>query len=420
MSRPRSKVPQLRYHISGQSVVSLDGKDFYLGKHDSAASIARYAVLICEYQAGGLSLPEGFDQETLYLRAKALETMPDALVASHQANMPILLKHVTAAFRLRVEKRYADQVQESHRFNQVCNAMDEHDGHLLASKYGPMALQRQRQRWIDSGKARVYCNRLTNAIVRIFKFGVSQELVEESVWRSLKSIDPLRIGDSEAHETEPVGPVPIEWVRATAKELSPVLRSMMRVHVCTGMRPSELCRMRPCDLDRSGEVWMYRPAKHKTASRGKSKAVPIMGDAREAITDYLNRDPMSFRFSPIESYAWYQAKKRTNRKTKIQPSQVSREVENPRKKPRECFDANSYRQSLQRAAKNAKVPHWHPYQLRHLAGTVVREALGPEATQALLGHANIKMSEHYAKVSEAKAIEAAKHAPTLFVKGGEA
>ncbi len=55
----------------------------------------------------------------------------------------------------------------------------------------------------------------------------------------------------------------------------------------------------------------------------------------------------------------------------------------------------------------------HPYQLRHLAATVVREALGIEATQALLGHSQIAMTEHYAKLTEAKAIEAAKHAPKL-------
>jgi integrase len=51
--------------------------------------------------------------------------------------------------------------------------------------------------------------------------------------------------------------------------------------------------------------------------------------------------------------------------------------------------------------------------LRHTAGTIVREQLGPEAAQALLGHSHIQMTEHYAKVSEAKAIEAAKHAPKL-------
>lgn len=29
--------------------------------------------------------------------------------------------------------------------------------------------------------------------------------------------------------------------------------------VATGMRPRELCKLRPCDIDRSGVVLMYRP-----------------------------------------------------------------------------------------------------------------------------------------------------------------
>ena len=179
------------------------------------------------------------------------------------------------------------------------------------------------------------------------------------------------------------------------------------------MRPSEVCRIRPCDIDRTGEVWMFRPAKHKTANKGKRKAVPLIGDAREAITDYLNRDPQAYCFSPADSVTWWLATKRANRKSKVQPSQESRAKASPSKEPRECFDSHSYRQSIQRAAKRAKVESWHPYQLRHLAGTVVRDALGIEAAQALLGHSHAAMTEHYAKQNETKAIEAARHAPKL-------
>ncbi len=108
--------------------------------------------------------------------------------------------------------------------------------------------------------------------------------------------------------------------------------------------------------------------------------------------------------------AWFRAKLRSERKGYGSYKRLKSE---PKKQPGDCFDSHSYRQSLQRAAKRAGVEHWTPYQLRHLAGTVVREALGPEAAQALLGHANISMTEHYAKITERKAAEAAKHAPKL-------
>lgn len=408
MARPKAKAPALRYHLSGQSVVTIDGKDFYLGKHDSPESLARYAVLIKIYQAGGLSLPDGFDVSQL-----DVGSLFSPVVQTQQVDSPILVRHVTASYREHIKTKYAANPTERFRLNLMCDEIDEHNGDKLANAFGPLALQAQRLRWIASGKSRVYCNRLTNAVIRMFKYAVSQELVATNTWQSLKSVEALRAGQTEAPETEPVKPVAIEVVRQTAKHLSPVLKAMLRVHIATGMRPSELCRLRPCDIDRTGPVWMYRPAKHKTAGRGKTRAIPIVGDALDALVDYINRDPQSFCFSPAESVAWWQATKRANRKSKVQPSQVSRAKERPAKKPRDCYDAHSYRQSIQRAARAAKVKEWHPYQLRHLAGTVVRDALGIEAAQALLGHSQLSMTEHYAKLSEQKAIQAAAVAPKL-------
>ncbi len=68
MARPKSSTPALRPHISGQSVVTIDGRMFYLGPHGSPQSLARYAVLIGMYQAGGLSLPDDLDQLPSMLR----------------------------------------------------------------------------------------------------------------------------------------------------------------------------------------------------------------------------------------------------------------------------------------------------------------------------------------------------------------
>jgi hypothetical protein len=84
MARPKAKAPSLRYHLSGQSVVTIDGKDFYLGKHDTPESLARYAVLIATYQAGGLKLPAGFD-------AYALDARAAAILDHQQASQPLTL-----------------------------------------------------------------------------------------------------------------------------------------------------------------------------------------------------------------------------------------------------------------------------------------------------------------------------------------
>ena len=90
-----------------------------------------------------------------------------------------------------------------------------------------------------------------------------------------------------AHESQPVQPVPAVLVDITMPFLPPVVADMVRFQRLTGCRPGEVCLLRPCDLDRSGDVWAYRPESHKTEhhgrearnfrrpSRGKGCFVPI-------------------------------------------------------------------------------------------------------------------------------------------------
>jgi len=68
---------------------------------------------------------------------------------------------------------------------------------------------------------------------------------------ALKAVAPL-LGGEAVYELDDREVVPLEVVRATAKFLSPVVPAMVRLQVTTGMRTSELCAMRPMDIDRSG------------------------------------------------------------------------------------------------------------------------------------------------------------------------
>lgn len=403
MARPKSQMPALQYHISGNAACKIDGKTYYLGKYGSAESLARYAVLIREYQANGLRVPSDIDLDSMVHASATREV-------ENQADDPITVKHVATIYHEHAKSIYDEGSKDLARIKKLTDEIIEHYGDTLADKFGPKSLKEQRKRWIDAGNSRKYCNRLANGVIRMYKHAVAEELVDQGVWQRLRALEPLRLGQTTAKESAPIAPVPIEIVRATAAFLSPTIKAMLRIHIATGMRPSELCRMRPVDIDRTGDVWMYRPPKHKTASRGKARAIPIVGDAQDALVDYLNRKPDSYCFSPAESMAWFRAKQRSERRGY---GSYKKRKSNPAKQPGDCYDSHSYRRAIQIAAEAAKVAKWHPYQLRHLAGTIVRDALGPEAAQALLGHANIQMTEHYAKISERKAIEAAKHAPKL-------
>ena len=304
--------------------------------------------------------------------------------------------------------KYASNPQELNRFQNLCTTLEDEHGDEPAADFGPLKLSALRDLFVASGNSRKYANRQTRNIVLIFRHAVSRELIDEAVIRRLSTLEPLRRGQTTAREVPPIRPVNLDVVRRTAKHLSPTLRAMVRVQAATGMRPSEVCAMRPCEIDRTGSEWVYRPADHKNAWRGKTKAVPIMGDAKEALMPFLFRDPESFCFSPKESVAWRWEQQRANRKTKVQPSQVCRKKLNPKKQPGDKYSSASYRRALKRATDVAKVEHWFPYQLRHTAGTIVAQSARNRSGAGLLGHSKAAMTEHYAKQSEAKAIEAAR------------
>jgi hypothetical protein len=173
MARPKAIAPARRFHLSGQDVVTIDGKDFYLGKHDSAEAIVRYAVLIKAYQDNGLSLPSGFE---LPDGISLLDTQP-----ANQADLPKLVRHVTAAYRERIKQRDAGNKADMNRRLKLCDEIDLHFGDMHADQFGPLALSQQRDRWVASGtKCRTYVNRLVRDILRMFESAVSRELIDAS------------------------------------------------------------------------------------------------------------------------------------------------------------------------------------------------------------------------------------------------
>ena len=392
MPRKKSDAPSYRYHISGQAVVTFDAKNYYLGTYDSPESKARYYALLNEYHANGMCIPAQRDSQPAV----------------------ITIRVVCAEYREYVKQRYASASKEIHRLNGLCSLLELEYGELPAAEFGPRRLAEVRETLVATGNCRTYINRLVRCIRSIFRHAISRELVNVDVLIRLETLEPLRAGQTKAPESDPVRLVNLDDVRATAKFLSPVLSAMVRIQAATGMRPSELCSIRPADIyERPDGIWMYRPVKHKTSHRGKSQAVPLVGDARLALEPLLQRASDAFCFSPRESMAWYQAQKVRTTPLHYGNSTGTNRKLAPKRQPGERYDAGSYRQAITRAAKRAKVQHWFPYQLRHVAATEVRKALGVESAQALLGHSRADMTQHYAQVSEEKAIEAAYAAPSL-------
>jgi integrase len=370
MPRARSPQPAYQFHISGQARVILGGKDFYLGKHGTPESYARYYSLLAEYNANGREAPEE----------------PEAPEGeTHQADSVILVKHITADFRARVLPLHQSNPANHSKYANLCDLLDARHGDEPVSEFGPRKLESMRDVMVTTGigknpkpNSRSYANDQARKVIKIIEHGVSRELVSPDRIVALRSLPPLRRG--QAPDNPKRTGVSLDAVRATLPHLTSTAAAMIRLQLATAMRPSEMFRMTPAMIDRSGAVWFYRPPHHKTEHHGKAKSVPILGDALEALTPYLFGDADDLCFITEKRTPW---------------------------------NKDSFRIAVTRAAKDAKVTHWTPYQIRHTSLQAVRDAQGPEASQALAGHSRLSTTEIYAKVNEAKAIEAARVAPRL-------
>jgi integrase len=212
-------------------------------------------------------------------------------------------------------------------------------------------------------------------------------------------------------------------VDATLPHLPEVVADMVRLQRLCGCRPGEVSLIRPCDVDASGEVWVYQPESHKTEHHGRKRIICIGPKGQDVLRPYLLRPAESYCFSPQDSerkrLAEMHAKRRTPLSCGNRPG--SNRTRRPKRKPGERYDTNTYRRAIHRAvdlanrartkqaAKEGVEPEmlsrWSPNQLRHSAATAIRKAFGLEAAQVTLGHAQADVTQVYAERDLSLAVE---------------
>ena len=80
--------------------------------------------------------------------------------------------------------------------------------------------------------------------------------------------------------------------------------AMIQLQMVTGMRPTEVCIMRGCDIDTTREIWTYTPASHKTQHHGHRREIYLGPKARQIIEPFLaGRATDAYLFSPAEAEA---------------------------------------------------------------------------------------------------------------------
>jgi integrase len=390
------RTPSYRHHKpSGQAVVTIAGRDVYLGRHGTPESRAEYDRLVAEW------LLQGRPQVARPCAAGGDVTVNELVLAYLKWADTYYVKGGKPTSEVRNIRLALRPVRHLY-------------GDTLARDFGPLALKVARQAMIDSGICRTEVNKRVRHVIRCFKWAVSEELVPPSVHHGLQSVSGLRQGRVDVRESEPVWPVHDAHVDAIRPHVSRQVWAMVELQRLTGARPGEVVIMRTCDLDMGGPVWAYTPARHKTEHHGRQRQIYLGPRAQAIVQEWLRTDLTTPLFSPAE--AERAATRRAARKTKVQPSQQARGRGRRATPLGDAYTTDSYCKSIARAIKavnkvrasrgEAPVPHWHPHMLRHSAATRLRREFGLDTTRAVLGHSSPSVTEVYAELDMTKAAEA--------------
>jgi integrase len=287
-------------------------------------------------------------------------------------------------------------------------------GLMEAAHFSPKRLKEVQAAMVERGWSRPTVNHNVRRVKRLFKWATSEELVPGSVYHGLQAVDGLRRYRSSAPEPEPVEPVPEKDYQAALPHLPAMVRAMVELQYLTGMRVSEVRLMHTGEVDRKGKVWRYTPRQHKTSHFGKQRVVQLGPKAQAALKPWLRLDPEAAIFSPEVGERQRSKTRRRKRKTPVQPSQALRaELAAARadargRAPGDVYTVGAYRRAIERACRKAGVTAWAPARLRHNAAERIRRDFGIEVARCYLGHSDIRTTQLYSSMDEAKATEAAK------------
>ena len=404
MKTKTKKIPKLRRQ-KGRDLgyVSISGRKTYLkGKYtdDGADSQlkASYRRFVEQFEARE-ETPNGCNTIAELLKAFAIHHLAKAANVKGCAD--------------RTHKATEESKNTISRLVDVLDRwMSQHPSVLGVEEYNLM------RQWFMSGRS------LTTTTLRKY-FGDVRTFVSFGVGRGLMplsckiAIDALpNITTSEYPQLkDPVvrEAADVDDVRQTMLHLNYMIQTMVMVSMATGMRPMELCNLRWTEIDRSGKLWEFIPANHKTEKKGKSRIVYFRPEVQTLLRRWQSSRPLKgndYLFTGRESWILGRLKmlgEKTTMQEMIDASAGKHFTE-------DGVRTRVFRQAITNGCKRAGVPRWTPYQMRHFYATemlktlsnqyadggVINEAM-IEGVAALLGHSDIRTTRRYTGASNALA-----------------
>lgn len=380
------RIPKLCLHRpSGLAYVTLPGKPkgrvVYLGPYGTAEAETKYRATLSDWLAGR-SGEEGVGGAGRAVAGPLARVDPVPSTGPTVAEVGAKFAAWAASYYVKRGKPTSQVPIVEAAVAGLAGAF----GAMPAADFGARNLKSLRDRVVESGLTRGGVNRRIAIVKQCLAWAVEEGLIPPAGWHSCLAVKGLKRGRSLAPEPEAVPPAPIEDIRAAMRAMPAQVAAMVELQLLTGMRPGEASQVRRCDLDEAATPWIYTPDSHKGEHHGIDRKIPIGPRAQNLlIAWFVPDDPEAYLFHP--------------RGRGRGPS--------ARVDPRKRYAPDSYCQAVARACNKAGVPRWHPNQLRHTFGTLVRARYGLEASQVSLGHAKADVTQIYAERDLKKAAEIA-------------
>jgi integrase len=255
------------------------------------------------------------------------------------------------------------RTSETVAYRSACRPLVELYGDEAAAAFGPNKLRVVQARYVEAGYSRKTCNEYTGRVVRVFSWAVSREMIPAATADALKHVERLVAGRTTAPDSDRIAAAPLDDVLATIPHLHPVapkrelLELMVRTQLLCRMRPGELIAIRTELIDRTRVPWRYEVVEANKTRHLEKRRLVLFGPEARALLGPLIEAAVAggslWRFSG-------------------------------RKRP---LSVQSYARFVVAACGRAKVPVWHPRQLRKTGATFVqRKYESDEAVAIALGN----------------------------------
>ncbi len=153
-----------------------------------------------------------------------------------------LVSELAAAYVKHVEARDMDKIDVAH-FKRVVGFLVEIYGGLAVNEFSPKKLKTCRTQMVKAGTlCRRMVNDYTRKIVRIFGWGVQEELVQGATWQNLKS---LKKGEQGVRDNPPAQEVPDLVGKKAADQYSALAKPFTRyIQTTRSMSTGKSCLLR--------------------------------------------------------------------------------------------------------------------------------------------------------------------------------